>query len=376
MGPFLKWFLRKLAKVLIVLAAAYVLFLIVFFAVCRFSKPDISVISEDSDLVAHPRPVVVADFGANHRPLEETYYSYPEWFIVWSYEERANFLEKSRLPSDFPYFGSIYQYWHGYCFICSLTHQRKQPNFGDQLALVVLGSSFSLEYAIRGAYENTIGRLSESVSGNQLTDEDAYAARVARDYANFVNVRPFYEFHFARALKGLWTDTSFWGPHALRKCERKGIFTLDYGLQAIYAEILQLASHLTYGAESTETWATIDNASESLFREFPHIRKVNELGHGSYLVSIPRYQEFTELAIALAKKDVHFQQIAGNPVIVVTAIAQKWRDYTPEERPLFTEKLLTRDVERVAMECRVSDLHLVLNDIAARGYLVEHVYDY
>jgi hypothetical protein len=242
--------------------------------------------------------------------------------------------------------------------------------------LVVIGSSFSLEYAIRGAYESTIGRLSQWTSGNELTDEDAYAARVARDYANFVNVRPFYEFPFAHALKGLWTETSFWGPHALRKFERKGIFTFDYGLQSIYSEILQLASHLTYGVEPTETYASIDNASQSLFREFPHVRKVSDLGHGVYLVSIPRYQEFTELAVALARKNIHFQQIAGNSVIVVTAVGQGWRDNTPEERILSTEKVLTRDVERIILECRVNDLHLVLNDIASRGFVVEHVYDY
>jgi hypothetical protein len=373
MGPFLKWLIRKLAIALIVLATAYALFLIAFFAVCSFSKPDVTAISDDSDLPTHPAALV--DFGANHRPVEDTYYTYPEWLIVGSYEERANFLQHSRLPSDFPYFRSIYQYWHGYCFIRSLTHSRKQSNSGDHLMLVVIGSSFSLEYAIRGAYEYTVGRLSEWSSGNELTDEDAYAARIAREYANFVNRRPFYEFHFAHALKGLWTETSFWGPHALRKFERKGFFTLDYGLQSIYSEILQLASHLTNG-EPTETYASIDHASESLLREFPHIRKVSDLGHGVYLVSIPRYQEFTELAVALARKNIHFQQIAGNSVIVVTAVEQGWRDNTPEERILSTEKVLTRDVERKILECRVSDLHLVLNDINSRGYIVEHVYDY
>jgi hypothetical protein len=374
MGPFFKWLLRRLGRALTYLAAAYVLFLIVFFAICAFSKPDVGAISDDSDLT--PLAPVAVDFGSNHRPLADTYYTYPEWFIVWSYEERANFLEKSRLPSAFPYFSSIYRYWHGYCFICSLTHSRRQGNFGGHLMLVVIGTSFSVEYSIRGAYENTVGRLSERISGNNLTDEDAYAARVSRDYANFVNVRPFYEFHFARALKGLWTDTPFWGPHVLRKFERKGIFTLDYGLQSIFSEILQLASHLTYGVEPTETYASIDNASESVFREFPHICNVKELGNGVYLVSIPRYQEFTQTAVALARKDVHFEQIAGNSVIVVTAIAQGWRYNSPEERLLFIDKVVTRYAQRVVVECRVTDLHLVLNDIASRGYVVEHVYDY
>ena len=190
-------------------------------------------------------------------------------------------------------------------------------------------------------------------------------------------VRPFYEFHFARALKGLWKETSFWGPHPIRKWERKAILSVDYGLEAIYAEILEKASHATYGVESAETYAWIENAPDSFFRNYPRIRKVKDVGPRSYVVMIPRYQEFTELAVKLAKDDVHFVQIAGNDEIVVTGIVQNWSYETPEERVLFFEEFLTRPgVKRVALECRVRDLHYVLNDLASRGIPVEHVYDY
>jgi len=373
-GPLLKSLLRRLKKFLIICVGAYFLFLILFFAVCRSTKRDVRAIPNDEDL--NPNSVA-ADVGENHRPLEDAYFTYPEWFIVWSYEERATYLEKGQPPSGFPYFGAIYQYWRGYCFICGITHHRKQSNFGEHLMLVVIGSSFSLEYTVRGLYENTIGRLSESTSRHELVDEDEYAAKVAREYANFVYVRPFYEFHFAHALWGLWKETNFWGPHPLRKWERKAILSLDYGLESIYSGILQTASHLTYGIEPTETYARIENASESLLNKYPHIRVVKQNAHGSYVVSIPRYQEFTELAVKLTKENVRFVQIAGNSEIVVSTVVQNWQYDTPEERVLFTEKFLTRpDVNRVVFECRVRDLHLVLNDLASRGYVVEHIYDY
>ena len=70
-------------------------------------------------------------------------------------------------------------------------------------------------------------------------------------------------------------------------------------------------------------------------------------------------------------------QIAGNSEVLVTAIVADWRYDTPEERVLFTEEFLTRpNVKRVALECRVRDLHLVLNDLASRLFPVEHIYDY
>ena len=75
---------------------------------------------------------------------------------------------------------------------------------------------------------------------------------------------------------------------------------------------MELASHLAYGAESADTYTWIENAPEALFQDFPHVKKVRDVGPQSYVAIIPRYQEFTDLAAKLANRDVHFVQIAGN----------------------------------------------------------------
>jgi hypothetical protein len=244
----------------------------------------------------------------------------------------------------------------------------------------VLGGSFALEYAIRGTYEQTVGRLSEWTSSHELVDEDAYAARVAREYADFVYVRPFYEFAFAHALKELWKQTSFWGKHPVRKWERKLILSVDYGLEAIYAAVLEKASHLTYGVESAETYASIENAPETVFQDFPRIRKVKNIGPLAYEVTIPRYQEFTDIAVKLAKNDVHFVKIAGNDEIMLTTVGGEAWHYDPAVSGvnlLFTQHLMTQaPLQRLAWECPVRSLHLVLNDAIAHGYKIEHIYDY
>jgi hypothetical protein len=238
----------------------------------------------------------------------------------------------------------------------------------------------ALEYAIRGAYEQSVGRLSEWTSSHELVEEDAYAARVAREYADFVYVRPFYEFGFAHALSELWKETSFWGKHPIRKWERKFILSVDYGLEAIYAGVLQTASLVTYGVESADTYARIENAPESVFQEFPRIKKVKDVGPLSDVVIIPRYQEFTDTAVKLAKHDVRFVQIAGNDEIMLTVLAPEgWRYDLPasEASLLFTERLMTQPgVQRFAIECPVRSLHLVLNDAIGHGITIEHIYDY
>ena len=371
----LKRFLRRrVLPFFLIVFGAFILFVAVFWLKCAFLKPAVG-----------PLPAIVqqgnaaADIGANKRPLEDSYFSYPEWYIVWSYQERAQYLPKNP-PSGFPYFASIGQYWRSYCFVCGLTQSRHQFNFGGHLSSFVLGGSFALEYSIRGAYEQTVGRTSEWTSAHQLVEEDAYAARVAREYADFVYIRPFYEFHFAHALKQLWKETPLWGKHAIRKWERKFILSVDYGCEAIYAEMLQAASHLTYGVESADTYTWIENAPETLFHEFPRMKKGKDVSAQSYVAIIPRYQEFTDLAVKLANRDAHFAQIAGNDEIMLTVAAPKsWNYDLPAKQAslLFTEDFLTQpDVRRIAFECPVRSLHSVLNHLAAQGIKTEHIYDY
>lgn len=370
-----RFFKRRLLPLLLILACAFVLFVSAFWLKCAFVKPSVGPLPAVLNHAGSPG----ASFGKGARALEDSYFSYPEWYIVWSYEERAQYLPRN-LPSGFPYFASIGQYWRSYCFICGLTQSRHQFNFGNHLSSFVLGGSFALEYSIRGTYEQTIGRLSEWTSSHELVEEDAYAARVAREYADFVYIRPFYEFHFARALKQLWKETPLWSKHPIRKWERKFILSADYGLEAIYAEILQAASHITYGIESADTYTWIENAPPSLFHEFPHVKVAAEIGRGSYLVIIPRYQEFTDLAISLAKRGVYFVQIAGNDEIMLTVVVpEDWNlDLPPDEgSTLFTENLLTRHEEkRIALECTVLSLHSVLKNFSDRRIKIEHIYDY
>jgi hypothetical protein len=369
------FFKRRVLPFFLIAFGAFVLFVAVFWLKCAFLKPAAGPLSLSAPL-GNDAP----DIGEkNRRPPEDSYFSYPEWYIVWSYEERAQYLPKN-LPSGFPYFASISRYWRSYCFICGLTQSRHQFNFGDHLSSFVLGGSFALEYAIRGAYEQTIGRFSEWTSSHELVEEDAYAAHVAREYADFVYIHPFYEFHFAHALKQLWKETPLWGMHPIRKWERRFILSVDYGIEAIYAGAMEIASHLTYGAESADTYTWIENAPETLFKEFPRVRKIRDVSPQSSVVIIPRYQEFTDLAVKLTNRDVHFAQIAGNDEIMLTAVAPGTWNYdlaANKATLLFTENFLTQpQMRRFALECPVHSLHAVLAGLRGRGVTIEHIYDY
>jgi hypothetical protein len=306
------------------------------------------------------------------RPEDDTFLTYAEWYIVWSYQEKAAW-QLGHAPSGFPYFHAIRQYWSGYCCSYGVVRGRYPFNFGDHLMLVVIGTSFTIEYGIKGTYENTVGRITEWLGGREQTEEDRYAARVAQNYGIFVEDHPFYEFPFFSAFKGLWTDTRLWGPHLLRKWERKMWLTLDYGIEAVYCGLIRVASHTVYGVEEDVTYAVIENTPQVVLSDLPQARNVKSIGTDSFLVRMPRYQKFTDAAKDLLRANARFVEIAGNRQIMVTALVPRASGFQPPAGELlFASDVLTNEqLQRVALRVPVASLGEVVGTLP-----VEHIYDY
>lgn len=323
------------------------------------------------------RQLATAAIKDYSRPEDDTFLSYPEWYIVWSYQEKADF-QKDHLPSGFPYLGAVRQYWGNYCCISRLISGKFPFNMGEQLMLVVIGTSFSAEYILKGAYEKTIGRLSEWTSNHEATEEDSLAYQVAREYADFVHVRPFYEFHFARQVHRLWSETHLFGPHFLRKSERKVFLTADYTIEALYCWIIERLTHLSYGFEPTETYAWIKSAVPVISNQQQKTKVFKQLSVREFIVDIPRYQEFTTAATDLAAQGVQFVEIAGNSQILVSALApRQWSYGHGDAQELFSSPILTQsEIKRVVMRCDVASLSSLVSDLHNQGVILEHIYDY
>lgn len=238
--------------------------------------------------------------------------------------------------------------------------------------LGVIGTSFTVEYGLKGLYEGTAGRIAEYLQGTD-TDEDRYAARVAQDYGNFVENRPFYEYSFAKSLGGLWKETSLTGPHALRKWERKAWLSLDYAVEALYCLAITFASHSVYGVEDDVTWARIESANVEALTAIKDVVIVDRPSTHEVVVKMPRYQKFTEIADQVIGTGAKFLRIAGNEQIMVTAVVDRgWTDRSGVAELLFAMPILsdTRR-ERVALRVPVAELGVLRQSIP-----FEHVYDY
>jgi FAD/FMN-containing dehydrogenase len=318
--------------------------------------------------------------GTYVRDEGQTFLTHPEWYIVYSSDEYAEWLGR-RLPTDFPYASSIGQFWIDYREAIAETRNAYPTNYGYHVMLAVIGVSYSVELALKGMYENTIGRFSGWTADHALSDEDRYAASVAAEYGRFIHVRPWYEFSFESKLRHLWTKIPGWGPTPVRKWERRVFLTAEYGIKAMYAEAITLATHAAYSPEEDRMPMIVTGWSDAVAAHYAQIKTVARLDSVHTLVSAPRYDAFRDLVreLAAAKDGVRISEVAGNRDILVTGVAPATWRYTGVMGRVMYEVPLPADAarKRVVMRVPVGELLGVVGRLdGERGLAVDHVYDY
>lgn len=312
------------------------------------------------------------------RGTEQTYLTYPEWFLVHSPAEYAVYV-KDHTPSDFPFIGHIQQFWSSYGKVYEASNDGYPFNFGYHVMIMVIGVSTTVEYALRSAYETLFGRLSDATRTHAYTEDDVLGAKVAQDYVDFIRVLPWYEYDFTDKLVKLWTQTGLWGPDPIRKWERKYALTTEYGIKALYGWMIKTATRASYDEASPVTAVVLDRLPEGIATELPELKLVKRFAGGEVLVTLPRYHAFTHYASVLAVRGVQFLEIAGNnSVILVSALAPPSAPQTVKgTKVLFAQPVLTQPgVTRVAFVVPVSALAATLNTLGVAGIVIEHVYDY
>ena len=313
---------------------------------------------------------------ADRRAPDQTLLTYPEWFLVFSPYEYGEFIAKNP-PSAFPFFGHIGQFWQGYKRVYDETRNRNMPaNPGYHLMIWVIGTSTTVEYAIKSVYENTIGRLAEATASG-ITEEERYATAVAQDYVRFIRIRPWYEYDFKAKLKGLWSQTSLTGPDMIRKWERKYALTTEYFIKMLYGKLIGLGTAGVYDPALPSTVVVLHKAPKP-DAALPDMKLLDTYDDGSVLVSLPRYEPFMQYAKALAVQGIGFDEIAGNRgvILVSVLVPDGWvRSGVVEE--IFAQPILTRTgISRRLLLVPVADLSNALRQWSAPGIEIEHVFDF
>jgi hypothetical protein len=313
----------------------------------------------------------------HRRGPEQTFLTFPEWYLVHSPAEYAAYLG-SHAPSGFPLFAHIGQFWQSYRAVSSATAEYPF-NGGYHLMVSVIGTSTTVEYGLKGLYERTAGRIAEATAGGARTAEDDYAARVTQEYVDFIRGQPWYVFDFGSRLKNLWTSVPWWGPHLVRKWERRYALTTEYLVKEGYARLIKLGTQSIYDAPKPTTAIALDRLPAGAASKLPELDVLQTAPDGSVLVRVPRYAAFKDHAATLANDGASFLEIAGNRSEILLSVLARtgWKPEVRGARVLFTQPILTEPGrERVVAAVPVTGLAEVLQAARADGSKLEHVYDY
>ncbi|NKB35991.1 MAG: hypothetical protein GKR93_02315 [Gammaproteobacteria bacterium] len=291
------------------------------------------------------------------RGQDQTFLTYPEWFLVHSPTEYASFLETQK-PGNFPWFGHVGQFWQSYESVFRRVKDVYPFNGEYHVMLMTIGVSTTVEYAVKGLYEFTIGRLTEAISSNRMTDEDRVAYEEATLYAEFILRQPWYEFDYLGSLRKLWFETSFFDRDIVRKLERKYILTSEYLIKAFYAWLIEQGAAASFDAPLHKTAVVTAEGALNYF---------------------PRYRPFTHEAVSFANTGGNFIEIAGNRESVVLSLltTANWNAESIMAKTLFTQAIITVEGQsRHVIELKVKDLAEALRSIELSKLQLEHIYDY
>ncbi len=331
--------------------------------------------SEKSDekISVTPIDTVVVSPVEHRRPPDQTFLTFPEWYLVFSPDEFASFT-KENTPDEFPFFGHIGQLWQGYDAVYGIIKDKYPFNTGYHVMIMVIGGSTTVEYSLRACYEKTVGRLTSLITTSAGTEEDRYAAKVAQDYVDFIKVLPWYEFDFKSKLIGLWRETPATGENFLRKWERRYILTTDYGAKALYGWLIKKATKASYEEALLVTSLVISHEPTKIDSA---VEVVSKYSDGSMLLLVPRYDAFKNYVQNYAREGIDFSEIAGNrDVVMVTFLVPDDYEFSNVTK-LFTQPILTNSsMKREALVVPIKDLGDLLRANDRSSVVLEHVYDF
>jgi hypothetical protein len=324
-----------------------------------------------------PPRELIAPFPMPARDESLTFLAVPERLVVAQADEYARFVASQR-PSGFPHFTAARDYWGAVNVACGVTTQEYAFNAGQQITLGVLGAGHTAEQVLKGAYEGTVGRFTEWLSGTD-TPEDRFAAETARELARFEHGAPWQQFPFGTRLQQLWASTPFFGPRVIRKWERRVALSVEYLVKATCAAGARLIAATPADKDSTRLHAWVGGTTAATLQS-QGAEVVSTVGPGSFIVTLPRGEAFTRAAVGLVGAGAKLLDVAGNDEIALTAIVRQpvaSTDAPPAGRVLATDPLLTEPAaSRLTLRLPLARLADVLAWLSARGAVVEQLYDY
>lgn len=299
------------------------------------------------------------------RDESRTFTTYPEWHIVHAYADYARVIAQGD-PHDFRYLSAIGGVWSSLCPLTEMADQHGGFTTELKLTIYTIGVSFTLELALKAAYEETFGRVATWIRGPDHSPLDGLSAQQAADYAAFLQQTPWYLWDFTRDAQAL--DDAATG--AFRDRERRLALGIEYRAKAAYAGVIADAVAAT-GQDELTLRAIVTGLTADQLVAIPGVTVIQQRPEGIE-IETPRYRALTHILQRIADQGGQMVEIAGNDDILLTAIT----DGPADLGAIFAFPLQGSDQVRHLIVVKVPDLAQALRDLPARGARLEHIHDY
>jgi hypothetical protein len=357
---------RRLARVLKWTAAAAVL------GVAALAAP---VAYVEAFCTADPVPQeftpLITDPGWQ-RSEAATYLTYPEWHIVYAYEELARVLQESD-EHRFGYAESVAGFWSSYCSLNRLAQAHGGGDFETRTMVYVIGTSFTVEMGFKAAYEHTLGRLAAALRGPVKTAQDELAAEMATRYGRFLHQTPWYMYPFAEERDRLWALSA----DSFRGWERRLALGAEWSAKQAYAGLIAAAVEAS-GEAMTEIRTAVSGLSPQELDSLEDVQVLRQEA-GYAVIQAPRYRAFTHILQEVAERGGTVEDIAGNDDVLVSYVFPEGSSPAATGGGTVLADLPRQGFgdRRALVSLKVFHLSGLLREIEeADGHRLEHVFDY
>jgi len=329
-------------------------------------------------------PFVRSDFSITDegygRSQGDSFLTFPEWYIVHAYNDLAGVTEHSS-ESGFDYLASIQGFWTS---LCGATWQASAsgPASADQKATnYIIGFSFTVEMGLMGAYERTIGALTEWTTGGDKTAEDKFNLALLKEYSAFLYQTPWFRFPFGEKLQQFWRETPF--VPSIRSVERRGSLSLQYAGRSAYAALMRFVAG--YDPADLTIRSVVGGMAPSELAAIGGIKVIRDVtnakGERGVLVETARYAAFDAFIRELGRHPgASLLEVAGNHRILVTIVAPEQGDgklAAADGVTIFSLPIQAAPgSRRIGIDTPIRSLVQGVKSFETAGYRFEHAYDY
>lgn len=310
-------------------------------------------------------PVAHAPLSSETRPAIRTLLTYPEWHIVHAYDDYAEVIRTGD-PHEYGFLRGIAGFWSSACTLTRESAALGEIDGETKTTIYVIGVSFTLEMAMKAAYEETLGRLATLIRGPEQAPLDQLSAQQAAGYARFLQQVPWYRYDFRADAAALDAATT----GVFRDRERAFALGLEHRTRALYAGAIAGAVAAT-GQDDLTLQMVVEGLTPEQLAATPGVTVLRPVGAG-YEVETPRYRELTGILADWAGQGARFVDMAGNDRILFTAIS----DRPQEEGAMLDLPRQGYGDTRHLFLVPVAELAETLRGLDARGLRLEHIHDY